>query len=278
MKLPMPVIISDKKYTEVELKEASAEIVANVVKDVDRGAFYDALLTWCVGVIDYFVTDNDEQISDKSEVRQIARSLPFLSAYAVTMYGMAKTQNKDEIRGKYLCPDCGTAVFVNDDTGLDSLSELEILYIDDPKPIEIKLSTPVKIYDKSDKLLYEIESITMNYPTLKDCIKGFSQYPDDTGRMQFATYSEALATVNGQVQTPAWHATFGVMLFGKMRFRDIDTIGTSISKYGVVTTRERVCPKCFSHWDAEVDLYAFFGSGLKGKSRGQQHSLGRFGA
>jgi len=266
-RLPMPSVVDGESYGEARIREASAESVAAVSRDLARGAIYDALLTWCSEVVESFASEGAE-VSDKVGVRRITRALPFRSAYALAMMGMAETKGDDEISGRYACPGCGVQV-----EGTERLLELETDYSDNAI-FEVVLDSPVELIDKkTGEVAVAIESVTMRHPTLDDCIRAHKAHPDDDIEMQLAAYAEAIEAVNGQSQGAAWKATFGFVAFKKMKLRDIRKIGDAAGDYGIQTARERVCPKCFRRWEAEMDLNDFFASGLKVQGGGNSLRL-----
>jgi len=256
-RMPMPAVCDGTTYVEARITEASAEAVAAVNRDMSRGAIYDALLTWCAETVEAFVSEAGE-VSDRAGVRRIARALPFKSAYAVAMLGMAETKGDDEVSGRYQCPQCGLQV-----EGSERISALETDYADNAS-FEVELESPVELADrKTGELIERVEAVTMRHPTLDDCIRAHKAHPDDEIEMQFQTYVEALEAVNGRPQAAAWKASFGFIAFKKMKLRDARKVGQAAGDYGMRTSLERVCPKCFRRWEAELDLNDFFASGLR---------------
>jgi len=271
MRLPIPVQVDGKVFTDVKVKEANAGVVADTRREAESGAIYSSLLVWCVGVVEE-ISSEDETITDLSEIKRIVRMMPFESAYALACYGMAETKGDDSIPGVYECPKCKATVraekYEEDGEEIDNTDHLKLIeyeVCDRPQDgISISLDKPVEIKRRDNGEVQEtIESISMDYPTIGQCIRAHQKTPDDDSKMQFVLYADSVKLVNGQKPNPNWKTSYGDITFSRMSMRDLSKITDALKKYAIDTRVERVCLKCHNRWKADIDLNGFFGSGLK---------------
>ena len=273
MKLPIGVELDGSVYTEAKIARAESLVIAKTTEEAQRGNPYSAILEWNAGITESL--SGDSGTIEGTEIRRALRFMPFESAFALACYGMAETKKDDSISGEYECPKCGGIVKAErgevdgvefDDT--DHLYTLDFETLDDPREgICITLDYPVELKKRdSGEVIERIESFIMDWPTLDQCIRAHQGIPDAEMRMQMALYSSALRKVNGKPCDGTWKATFGTRLFEKMDATDMATINEEIKRFSINVTRERICMKCKTHFDAPIDLNGFFASGLSKKA------------
>lgn len=283
MKLPIGAEVDGVVYTDVKVKKAESLVIAKTTEEVERGNPYAAILQWNVGVTESL--SGDGGTLEGEDLRRALRFMPFESAYALACYGMAETKGEDSIPGEYECPKCGKIVKCEkgvedgvefDDT--DHLFAFDIDIIEDPREgIVLELSSPVDLKKRdTGEIIETVESIHLSWPTLDQCIRAHQKCPDAEMRMQFSLYASALQKVNGRPVDGTWRSAFGPRVFEKMDPADTAEINDIMARHSINVTRERVCMKCKTRWDALVDLSSFFASGLGKKARRRgQDSRGR---
>jgi len=283
MKLPIGVELDGAIYTDAKIRRAESLVIAKTTEEAERGNPYSAILEWNVGITESL--SGDAGTIEGADIRRALRFMPFESSFALACYGMAETKKDDSISGEYACPKCGSIVKAErgesdgiefDDT--DHLYALDIETLDDPREgIALTLQYPVELKRRdSGDVIETVESLVMDWPTLDQAIRAKQKCPDAEMRMQFALYSSALRSINGKTIDASWKATFGIRLFEKMDADDTAELNDIMKRYSVNVTRERICMKCKTHWDAPIDLNGFFASGLGKKAhRRDQGSRGR---
>lgn len=273
MKLPVGVELDGSVYTDAKVGRAESLVIAKTTEEAERGNPYSAILEWNVGITENL--SGDSGTIEGADIRRALRFMPFESSFALACYGMAETKKDDSISGEYACPKCGSLVKAErgDNDGIefddtDHLYALDIETLDDPKDgIYVALQYPVEMNRRdSGEVIETIESFIMEWPTLDQCIRAHQKCPDAEMRMQFALYSSALRTVNGKVCDATWKATYGTRLFEKMDAEDMAMLNEEMKRYSINVTRERICMKCKTHFDAPIDLNGFFASGLSKKA------------
>jgi hypothetical protein len=274
MKLPIGVELDGSVYTDVNIKRAESLVIAKTTEEAGRGNPYSAILEWNAGITES-LSGNDGTV-EGADIRRALRFMPFESSFALACHGMAETKKDDSISGVYPCPKCGSLVKAErgendgvpfDDT--DHLYALDVETLDDPKEgIALTLQYPVELKKRdSGEVIETIESFVMDWPTLDQCIRAHQKCPDAEMRMQFALYSSALRTVNNKPVDGTWKATYGTRFFEKMDAVDTASLNDIMKRYSINVSRERVCMKCKTHFDAPIDLNGFFASGLGKKAQ-----------
>lgn len=269
MRLPIPVEVDGEIYTDAKIGRAESLAVAKTTDEAKRGDIYSAILEWCAGVLEEL--SGDAGIITGADLRRSLRAMPFESAYAIAMHGMAVTKKDDSISGSYPCPKCQTQVTAEtkeidgeiiDDA--DHLYTLDIGTLDTPKDgLAIELKYPVILKKReSEEVIEEVTSLVMEWPTLGQCIRAYQRCPDSDMRMQFLLYADALRSVNGTERNRAWKEAAGVRIFEKMDAKDTAQITAMMKQYSVNVSKERVCIKCHHRWEAPLDFGNFFASGL----------------
>lgn len=270
MKLPVPILIDGNKFTDAKIGEASAGVLAAARREAESGDDYTALLEWDVGVVREFSGDG-MSVDVTADIRRILRFAPFETVHAIACYGMAETKGDDSIPGEYQCPKCGRVLRLSKreidgeiEDMTDHLKAMEFSICDNPEDgISITLQKPVELTRKdTGEVIETVESIVMEWPTLAMLIRCHQRNPDDENAMQFSTFAEATRSVNGKPVDANWRMSRGDLIYKRMSVRDLATLSDAMKKHSINMKKERVCMKCKTHWDAEVDLRGFFASGL----------------
>lgn len=253
MTLPIAIHVDGQIYTTAEFKEATAGDIAKVRKVGENGDIYSAFLAWACATC-----QSIDDVTDENEIKKILRFAPFETVYAVAVWGMAKTRGVDTVEGRYKCPTCGVIV---DHTGeyADSIFSLEVESTEDESAI-IDLDQSVEIKNaKTGEVIEKIETLQMKYAILDDLIKAYHRYPDDESKMQFEVYKNSIVAVNDKPADNSWRASYGDLIFQKMKYTTINRIGKVLSKYSFGQV-ECACMKCKQRWITKVDLTNFFDS------------------
>lgn len=274
MKLPVGVELDGSVYTEAKIQRAESLVIAKTTEEAQRGNPYSAILEWNAGITESL--SGDAGTIEGAEIRRALRFMPFESSFALACYGMAETKKDDSVSGEYECPKCGSIVKAErgendgvefDDT--DHLHSLDVETLDDPKEgISLSLSYPVELKRRDNgEIIETVESFVMDWPTLDQAIRAHQKCPDAEMRMQFALYSSALRSINGKPVDGTWKSAFGTRLFEKMDASDTAELNEIMKRYSINVSKERICMKCKTHFDAPIDLNGFFASGLSKKAR-----------
>lgn len=272
MRLPIPVHLDGRVVTDVKLKEATAEVIAATRREVDSGAQYSAMLEWCAGVTSEMTGPDGVLVSSRDEVRRATRAMAFESAWAVACFGMAETRGSDSVPGAYKCPSCGNVVLVGrseqDGEEVDtsdhlSLIDYEVCEADAGPSVTADLDTPVEIFRRdTSEVVERVESVTLSYPTMGQCIRAQQKCPDDASGLMFLVYAECLSAVNGRKVEPNWRTAYGEITFKRMTARDLNRVTGLMKRYSISHKVERACMRCKTRWEADLDLSGFFASGL----------------
>lgn len=246
MKLPTRICHEDMTIEDVELREVSGSDIAEVKRIGQGGDIYSAFLSFAVAC-----TKSLGDIEDKGKIRELYKKATFDSVYAVAVFGMAYTRNIDKIEGRYACK-CGAVV---DHTG-DFADPLPVYDSVDPVDVSVTID-PIQITNsKTGEVIMSAETLVLRIPTVEDCIKAFRRYPDDETLMQFEVYKNCLKSIDGREISEKDRASFGDLLFKKMRLSDLNKLSEIVIKdFG---TTECVCMKCKRRWSAPLDLTNFF--------------------
>lgn len=117
---------------------------------------------------------------------------------------------------------------------------------------------------KTGEVLETVESFTIKYPVLNDCIiAGRNMREGQEIRVQINIYIQSIIKVNGQSVERKWGATWGKLLFEELYPSDIEQISNELQKYGLKKEIERICNNCGKVWEAPVNTSNFFVLGLQ---------------
>lgn len=271
MRSPIPIFYNDNVYQNIEIIKPSGAVIADTKKEADKGDFFSSIKVFIAGC-----TASIDDVADKVMIKKLVSQMPYRSAEAIAIKIMADFYADDDgIEGVYPCPRCGHKIISeyreNEGTIIDTrdfISNLHIGYYDDVvNEIKVELSEPVILKNKiDDRVLEEIEEFSIKFPTLENGINACARMGlNDTVRLQYAIYADALLTVNGQVAEKRWKDMFGLPLFENIKDakKDIGQINEVLKRYGINPEVEKRCPKCEKVWRPEVNTTNFFASGLQ---------------
>jgi hypothetical protein len=262
MILPVSFTYDGEIIDRFEVKSALAEDIADTSDLMRENVGYGGIKRWCSGVLKSL---NEHE--DKVTLGNMIRDMPFVSAYAVASFGVAKTREDDSVESSYRCPRCGE-IRVYSKTEYDDMTD----HLDDLKPsvsannlLSFSFDEPVYILEKkTGNIIEEIRSIAIHSPTLNDFIRAEQRYPEGKSRLMFFAYGCALETVNGNPVENRWRNQWGDLVFAKMPGKEINKISMEINSTQIGKDIERVCLKCHHKWTAPLNLSNFFASGLSG--------------
>jgi len=274
MLLPIPIRLDGKVYDVVDIKQPTARDVANARMEVDRGDAHLAMMEWAIGCVREIQTLTGEAISELKDIRRAMRVCPYQSAIIISAYGRVEMTKDDGIESSSKCPKCGRKnIFSQRDIDgeivdrRDHLKSLGVIYVQNAEPFDFPLEYPITIIretkDGRDDL--EVQSITMNWPTLADCSKGYASAKAEPAFAENYTYANALVSVNGEEVSASFKATYGRLIFDKMLASDVMRLSDKMLSVGIESNVTRVCEHCGDSWDEQVNVMGFFASGLRGK-------------
>lgn len=246
MKLPIRIEYNGDVIEDAELCEMSGADIAEVKKIGQNGDSYSAFLAFAV-----CCTKSLGDLEDKAQIREAYKTATFDTVYAVALQGMALTRGVTEIEGRYLCK-CGN-IIEHIGEYADPLPEYESV---DNTDITLGINKVEISNKKTGELLMSVESIGMRRPTVEDSIRAFRKFPDDDSEMQFEIYKNCLKSVDGNEFTDKDKASFGDLIFKKMKLSDLNRLSSVlVQDFGKT---ECVCMKCKRRWTTSLDLTNFF--------------------
>jgi len=274
MRLPIPVFSKDGIYTDVEIEKPRGAVIADAKKAADSSDVYSALKIFVAGCVTSLLKD-DEIISDKAAINNKVAIMPYKTAeYLATRIMLLYDPDMDAVEGFYPCPRCGNKIkaeYIKDgeveiDTR-DYISNLPTLVMENPTEfITIQLTDPVIIKNKqTGEIKEKIESITMRWPTLTDCIvAGRKVNRQDIVRMQFAIYVEAMTAVNDIPVDNKWKSVVGMMIFENIKNvkEDLGKLNQIVNQYGLQQKIKKICNSCGKEWETDINTAGFFVSAL----------------
>jgi len=275
MRLPIPIFTENKVYTGVEITRPRASVIADTKTAVDDGQIFGAIKRFLSGCIKSLLTEDEEEIDDKAEIKRALSLMPFRSAEHLVLQVMLLVDpDNDGVEGIYECPRCGkkiVAELIKDDTidldTRDFISMLPVNYMDEDEPtITISLQDPVNLINKNTKeVLDSVESFTLRHPNLNDCMVAERIHGTrDAVRMQFAMYIEAITEINGNPVDKKYKNTFGMLIFENIKNvrEDLGSLNQSVAKYGVNPDVDKNCNGCGKVFSVPISTSSFFVSGL----------------
>jgi len=270
MRLPISVVAENgNRFSEVEIRKPNSGLVADTKKLIDSNPnMFISVKQFVSGII-----TSIDNISDPTALKGLIKNIPYRSAeYLMIQAFILRNPENDGVEGVYLCPRCETQVIAEayEKDGIeydtrDFISDLEVIYTDFTS-VEIHFSEPVEIKNmKNGEVLYSIESIQMNYPTLEHCIQGYNSCSDkkDEIRLQFSIYAQALTHVNGTEIDSKFRSNFGAILFEKVdNDQDLYKISNAMREFGLNNKVKKNCPNCSKNWVTTLNTNNFFVSSL----------------
>jgi hypothetical protein len=275
MELAVPIFKDGKIYNEVEIKKPRNSVISKAHECISKNKIFTAMVEFIAGSIESISSIEGDNIDSFSEIRKLCLKMPYLSADNVAIEIMLLIEDDDAIEGVYECPRCHHKVVTEfdattDEDTRDHISDLKVFFMKDiledyKNQIDIELENPISIKNaRTNEILDSVESLTLRYPTLEDCILAQRTIKGDNDvTLQLAIYLKALVAVNGEPVNQKWLSVYGDLVFGKMLPTDTKKIGNEIKKYGMEKTSEKFCPKCNKVWRAVLNTSNFFVSGLQ---------------
>lgn len=268
----IPVKYKDKIYTSAELKQPSAEDVAYIKEEADKGDVYKATYLWVVGGIKA-IHGNNEIVENKEEIKKIVRYMPFRTAEQVGLWICFEIDEDDGIEGIYSCPMCGTKIvcrYTDEEDTRDFIKEnMSIVFMEEYTNISINLDSPFNLKFKSVSTNEEkdlsVNSFEMRHPTINDCILSKNKYGagNNSTKRQFAINTLCVISVDGEEVDDKDRNLFVYKMFCDIGIKDLKKIMKEITKYGVDNRIEKICHNCGNSWKAEVNTGNFFVSALQ---------------
>lgn len=274
VKLPIPIFTETKVFTEIELVQPKALVLAEVERVTRDGNVFAGMQSLLNGSITAFYDANGESIEDSVSKKSMIMKMALKSAETIGIDALLlHDPDAGMVEGVYTCPRCGhrmvTGITEESDMSFDtrdSIQDLPIGYMESGSVrFTVDLEEPVRIKESSLKdgnsEIIEINSITMDHPTLKDCFSTFARYGiADPYRFQFGLFVEMIQGINGEAVDSKWKNKYGMMLFENIRNvkKDVGKITKEVDRYGRVRFFEKECLSCGRRWEAPVNTSRFF--------------------
>lgn len=270
MRLPIPIFYDDKIYTDVDITEPETQVLTRAYESMKLGNAYKASLELVAGGIEAIYSNENDVIEDRAEIKKICSEMPYTSAETVCLLILADMTEEDVLVNLYTCPVCkkNNIPMYDPELGIDTrdrILDLEIVCMDNfENEITAVLKKPVELIDRKTKeVFHKVESITIKYPTIKDCIiacqnSGNSQ----SASTQIKIYQNAMIKINGEEIDRKFISVWGKVIFDKLKLKDLKQFGNAMQKYGIAKTIKKQCIHCGFEWPAVVDTSDFFVSGL----------------
>lgn len=288
MRLPIPIFHGDKVYPEVDITRPDNNALADTKRHVDRGDFYQALVSFLAGSVT--AIRGDSEITDKLSIKSLVRHMPYRSAEVVAIKVLIEMDPEDGVEGVYPCPRCGDKVIAelteeNGETISDTRDFVSNLGTHDmPEPFErsflVALEEVVEIERADNKEKIEsVESLEMHHPTLGDCIAAAAKVgQDDQVRLNYSIWLEATEKANDSdlstLEGKRWKSALGALVFGRIRNQiDRRAIAKEISKWGIDPEVTKHCRGCGKQFQVAVNTANFFGSGVRSNQRGRARTV-----
>ena len=270
-KLPVPIFVGGRKYTECEYLPPTGGVLANVSKVGRSRDYFSALRTFLIGCIKLFMDADGNIVEDSIQLKSLISKMPTRTADSLSSIILVENNDgEDSIEGIYSCPRCGTKIIAEEkvldgmtiDT-CDHVSDLKTGYYEgETDEISVELSKPVIFYNENNKeVLREINSFKMRFPTLEDGINAFMKYGGkDEVRLQFQMFVNALISVDDEPVDTKWKNSWGMMMFENIKSvkKDLGQITGVIKQYGLNPEVEKHCTDCEKDFMVTVNTTSFF--------------------
>lgn len=261
-KFLIPVHYKGKVYTEGDLIKPRGGVLADAEKSANDMIGIVKLVSGCLSSI---VSLDGETISNKNEIENIVRQMPYQTAEYLAMKVFVN-RSDGAVEQIVPCPRCKEEYiyeWISDE--IDNrirFDEFEVNTYegDDDIVISISLDDPIEIVNaKTKEVIQRVEDMAFRMPTMNDGISASMKYGNDPSRRQYQMYVSALTRINGNEIDIAYRNTWGMWLFDRMNWDDIKKISDQVKKYGIVKTKNRTCDHCGKVFDFIVDTSNFFG-------------------
>ena len=273
MRLPIPIVTnSGGVFNEVEITKPKSSVIADTRKILnDTNEVFQSIKTFLSGCIESVLND-EKTITERENIKNMIRFIPYRSA-EVCLYNILILYDpeKDAVEGVYSYPRCGAQLISeyieseNIDTR-DYISQLEVKYMEEYADIDLNLSDPVIIKNKSkEEVLLSVESMKFRHPTIADCIVAEKKHGStDSIRMQFAMYVESLKNINDQELDKKDKNTYGMFIFDNIKEckTDLGELNRKVSEYGLNPSLTKICKSCGKEFKVPINMSNFFVSAL----------------
>lgn len=274
IKLPIPAFHGETFYDSCEITKPTPGILADVSKIAETDPFSAThrLLTGCVTSVR---SEDGVDVTERGPLSALLRQLPYRSAEYVSISIMTLLDPDDGIEGVYRCPRCGRSQ--KSEKMVDELGEIlydtrdfvsSLDFFAMPQPYENKFrhdfAEPFELKNiDTGEIIDEVYCIEMKHPTLANCIQAQQKNGNLDGvRFEWATYVEAIESVNDQVASNQWKNRYGMLLFERMTSpeKDLVAINKKVNEYGLSRRVKKVCknPDCGKVWFPVVNTSNFF--------------------
>jgi len=263
--LPLPVISKDGTiYTACELKKPIGGTLADVRKVMATKTVAHGMIEYMKGVIVHFESESGEILNNKTQFEILCRQMPVKTAEALAIKAMAMINSTDSVRGMYDCPGCKNQIKISKENGNSILyTDLTIEKIKN-ESIEYTFNSPISIIGESGDIKASMQSITFKPVTMNNYITGITRYPNtDETRQEYSMFIDAIQLVDGKEPEISWLRQWGMMLFERIEYDDLEAIYDFHGKGGIQKTINIYCSKCGENFEGNIDPKDFFVSGLQ---------------
>lgn len=272
LRLPIPYRSGQLSIFKAEYDTPELQAIADTSAAVDENV-WKAMKIFIDGSVTALIAEDGTRIEDRQQIRAVTYDMPIQSA-SVLMVAIALTYNDDDyVEGLYECPRCHNVISaVEGKDGEDTRDRIRDLVITAcnsiDERIKIKLENPVTIREKSaasgDENHIILEEFVMKHPTIKNAITSVGKHGAvDALRGQFAMFTEALESINGQELSGADRARYGMTLFERMKAgNDTRELTRQATQYGISGKVQKVC-RCGKRFDVTIETKSFFAFALR---------------
>lgn len=273
MKLPVPIFLDDRIYTDCEYRKPKAGPITTAYEEAQKGHVFSAMVEFISGGLKSLSDTNGNSIDNPVELKKMIKQMPYVSGETLAIKIMTTLNKNDVLEGVYQCPRCDKPHIddFNPELGIDNRDRVDDLKIKimDPEnytnEIRIEPEEPVHLYNKNTgEVIQTINSFTVRQPTFNDCIvAGNNMIDGQEVRAQIRIYIKSLIRINDEPIEKNWAGIYGQLLFKNLYPEDIEAIGVELQKNGIDRRVKKICNHCGREWEPLVNTSNFFVSGLQ---------------
>lgn len=265
IELAIPQTINNKKYTHVEIQKPKGNVVANTVETIDNKNVWYGILTFVNGCIVQFI---DEQNEFCNATEAICKNLYWINIQVIMVKIMAIMKPDSYVKGIYECPLCGKDITIRKEND-NSIKYSELAITKGTENIQIfELIEKIEIKNKeTNETIISVDSISLKVATLNDLIiVANKNYGSRQIRNEYAILAQTITAVNNEPVDNKWINIWGVTIFEKMGYDDLEKISEIKNNGGIQKELQLNC-NCGEQFNIDIDTDDFFLSGLRKKNQ-----------
>ena len=284
MKLPIPILVGDQSYHEINLKKPKQGVIIDA-KKIAESDIHRAIYIFIVGCT-VSISSPDETIEDAPRIKAMLTELPWKSAeMAAIECAKIYHDGDDAVEGDYKCPHCkhvnpAKLDEENDIDTRDFLKDLVINMLDSDgkegennRDLLFEFNPPVQIKDGDDGFT-EITSVGMIYPLIKTMFSAVAKVGQGNEvDLQTEILIQSIVKANGKEINGKFRNRWGDILIRNIEEpADMNNIIDTLDWPGLDPTVKKRCVKCSANFDTTIEAGNFFVSALGSKGRKRPES------